>query len=240
MKLTFVGTSHGIPEADRFCTSMFLEVGENVYIIDAGAPVSPMLLRYGLTHEAVKGVFVTHFHGDHFDGLFEFSDQLGWRYLGAHPKILLPEEKAAELLRVYMKTMSTTKRELDISSYVDGNIYEDEEISVTAIPTDHSNLPSYAFSVKAEGKNILFSGDMHAQLTEFDRLFKDRQYDLVVFEGAHANLLENADIIGSVKTEKMVINHLYSYRNPNEEIKKLAERLHFSLFVATDGMILEI
>ncbi|MBO7218263.1 MAG: MBL fold metallo-hydrolase, partial [Clostridia bacterium] len=73
MRLIFVGTSHGIPESDRFCTSIFLEVGENVYIIDAGAPVSQMLLRYGFTHDAVKGVFITHLHGDHFDGIFEFS-----------------------------------------------------------------------------------------------------------------------------------------------------------------------
>ena len=240
MKLIFVGTSHGIPEADRFCTSMFLEVRDNIYIIDAGAPVSPMLLKYGLTHEAVKGVFITHLHGDHFDGLFEFADQLGWRYITADPKILLPEEKGEELLSFYMKTMSTTKRKLDISAYKEGKIFEDDKISVTAIPTDHSNLPSYAFSVTAEGKRILFSGDMHAEFTEHDRLFKDREYDLVVFEGAHANLLENVDIIGSVRTKKMIINHLYSYRNPENELKKLAEKLSFSFEAATDGMVLEL
>lgn len=240
MKLTFVGTSHGIPEADRFCTSMFLQVGENVYIVDAGAPVSPMLLRFGLTHEAVKGVFITHLHGDHFDGLFEFCDQLGWRYLEADPKILFPEEKGVRLFKYYMNTVSTTKRELDLGAYDEGKIFEDEKISVTAIPTDHSNLPSYAFQVTAEGKKILFSGDMNAEFSEYDRLFADKEYDLVVFEGAHANLLGNADIIGSVKTKQMVINHLYSYRNPENELIKLAEAFPFEFIAATDGMSLEI
>ncbi len=240
MKLTFVGTSHGIPEADRFCTSMFLEVGENVYIIDAGAPVSPMLLRYGYTHEAVKGVFITHLHGDHFDGLFEFCDQLGWRYLTANPKFLFPEEKGAELLRFYMKAMTTTKRELDFNTYKEGNIYSDGTVRVTAVTTDHSNLPSFAFVVEAEGKKILFTGDMHGEFTEFSRLFEGEVFDLVVFEGAHAKLIDYADLIATVNTKEMIINHVHSFRNPQSEMSELAKALPFKFSVAADGMKIEL
>lgn len=236
MKLTFVGTSHGIPEADRFCTAMFLEVRESVYIIDAGAPVSPMLLRYGYTHEAVKGVFITHLHGDHFDGLFEFSDQLGWRYLNSNPKFLFPEEKGVELLRFYMKTMITSKRELDFDTYNEGKIFEDENLTVIAIPTDHGKLPSYAFEVIAEGKHFLFSGDMNAEFTEADRLFKDKKYDLVVFEGAHAELKNHKELLDRINTERLIVNHVYPYRNPTKDIEKLGTELRYELSVAFDGM----
>ncbi len=235
MKLTFLGTSHGIPETDRFCTAMLLEVGTGLYIIDAGAPVSPLLLRYGYTPKAVKGVFITHLHGDHFDGLFEFCDQLGWRYLDADPKFLFPEEKGAKLMRYYMNTMTTTKRELAFDTYKEGNIYEDESITVRAIATDHSDLPSYAFEVEAEGKKILFSGDMHAELTEFDRLFKDNSFDLVVFEGAHTRLTEHRALLADIKTKEMIINHLYSCRNPEEELSVLAEGLPYKFSAAEDG-----
>lgn len=240
MKLTFVGTSHGIPEVDRFCTSMFLEVGGSVYIIDGGAPVSPMLLRYGYTHETVKGVFVTHLHGDHFDGLFEFCDQLGWLYLNSNPKFLFPEEKGVELMRFYMKSMSATKRELDLNSYTEGKIFEDENITVTAIPTDHSNLPSYAFEVIAEGKHFLFSGDMHHEFTEADRLFKDKEYDLVVFEGAHAELLRQKKFLDTIKTERMIINHLYPKRNPVAETEAMGKELSYELSVSFDGMAVDL
>ncbi len=240
MKLTFVGTSHGIPEADRFCTAMFLEIGDNCYIIDAGAPVSPMLLRYGIRHEAVKGVFITHLHGDHFDGLFEFCDQLSWRYLTAEPEILLPEEKGVLLLASFLETMITTKRELSIWTYNKGKIFEDENISVTAIPTDHSKLPSFAFLISAEGKTVLFSGDMSAEFTEADRLFKDRELDLVVFEGAHAELKNYGGLLGSINTKKMIINHYYEQRNSAKDIEALQKELSYDIFVAYDGMTVEL
>lgn len=240
MKITFVGTSHGIPETDRFCTAMFLEVGNACYIIDAGAPISPMLLRYGIPHENVKGVFITHLHGDHFDGLFEFCDQLGWRYLSANPEILISEEKGATLLRSFLETMSTTKRELNISSYDEGKIFDDGNISVTAIPTDHSTLPTYAFSVLAEGKRILFTGDMNAEFTEYDRLFKNESYDLVVFEGAHAKLKEHIERLTSIKTRKMIVNHIYSFRNPSEELLEVAKLLPYEFIAANDGTVIEL
>ena len=235
MKLTFMGTSHGVPEVDRFCTSMLLQVKDSCYIIDAGAPVSPLLLRYGYTHEAVKSVFITHLHGDHFDGLFEFCDQLGWRYLNSNPRFLFPEEKAAELMRFYMNSMSATRRELNFESYNEGEIYSDENITVTAIPTEHSNLPSYAFAVSAEGKSLLFTGDMHGDLVEFDRLFKDKEYDLVVFEGAHTRLFEKADLLSKIATKQMFINHLYENRNPETELRLLAEKLPYKFSAAADG-----
>lgn len=240
MKLTFVGTSHGIPEVGRFCTSMFLEVNGSLYIIDGGAPVSPMLLRYGYTHETVKGVFVTHLHGDHFDGLFEFCDQLGWLYLNSNPKFLFPEEKGVELMRFYMKSMSATKRELDLNSYTEGKIFEDENITVTAIPTDHSNLPSYAFEVIAEGKHFLFSGDVHHEFTERDRLFTGKKYDLVILEAAHPELKEFKELISGINTKQILLNHYYCKRNLPEDMEKLGEELPFKFSVAYDGLTVDL
>ena len=39
MKITFLGTSHGYAEANRFQSSALVEVRGKSYIIDAGAPV---------------------------------------------------------------------------------------------------------------------------------------------------------------------------------------------------------
>ena len=38
MKLTFLGTSHGVPEKHRKCTSVLLTVQGKHYIFDAGVP----------------------------------------------------------------------------------------------------------------------------------------------------------------------------------------------------------
>ena len=39
MKLTFLGTSHGVPAADRYCQSILAESENGGYIVVAGAPV---------------------------------------------------------------------------------------------------------------------------------------------------------------------------------------------------------
>ena len=43
MKITFLGTSHGVPAADRYCSCTMLEVNGAHYFIDAGAPLDPWL-----------------------------------------------------------------------------------------------------------------------------------------------------------------------------------------------------
>ena len=105
MKIIFAGTSHGVPEKNAFCSSTFLSVGGNTYIIDAGAPVSGLLRNYDLPHASVKGVFVTHFHGDHMAGLAEFCDQITWYFKDCKPQIFLPEQDAVDLLHHWIKVV---------------------------------------------------------------------------------------------------------------------------------------
>lgn len=33
MKITFIGTSHGVPAADRFCSCAMIEVGESYILL---------------------------------------------------------------------------------------------------------------------------------------------------------------------------------------------------------------
>lgn len=34
MKITFIGSSHGVPEPHRKCSCIMIEIGEQVYFID--------------------------------------------------------------------------------------------------------------------------------------------------------------------------------------------------------------
>ena len=239
MKIIFAGTSHGIPERDRFCSSTFLEVDEKVYIIDAGAPISPLLLRYGLRHKDVQGVFVTHFHGDHFEGLPEFCDQISWYYLDAQPEIYLPEQRCIDLLQTWLQSMTKTRQEhLLLRQYQPGPVYADGTISVEAIPTRH--IPSaHAFRIRAEDKTLLFTGDMSWGYPEFSLLLGGLQYDLVVCEGAHnTSLAACSDIFRQANTKRLVINHL----NPakTEGIETVQNTFPFEVTLAHDGYTVEL
>ena len=40
MNITFLGTSHGVPSAERYCSCTMIEVGGATYFIDCGAPLT--------------------------------------------------------------------------------------------------------------------------------------------------------------------------------------------------------
>ena len=54
MKVTFLGTSDGVPRPGHFCTSTMIEVGSAIYLIDAGAPVIDLLLKLGKNPNNIK------------------------------------------------------------------------------------------------------------------------------------------------------------------------------------------
>lgn len=237
MKLLFVGTSHGIPERDRFCTSTFLQTHGRLYIIDAGAPISPLIKKYGFEHKDVKAIFVSHLHGDHFEGLPEFCDQIGWFYTNSNPKFLLPDDRGVYLLSTWVNTMRPDTRALDFNTYSPGVIYEDECIRVSAIPTKHIQN-AYSFLVEAEGKKLFFTGDMSNDFPEYSELLGSERYDLVVCEGAHSRYDTCADSIAATNTSKMVVNHIAP--RMLESIRQFGETSPFEFIVSYDGMELEI
>ena len=98
MKLIFVGTSHGVPEKDRRCSSYLLEVGGSYYIIDMGTQTIEDLRRREIAIGNVRLVICTHPHGDHTDGLVSFVDLLNWYFKQAQTKILVPDEQLIPLL----------------------------------------------------------------------------------------------------------------------------------------------
>ena len=101
-------------------------------------------------------------------------------------------------------------------------------------------MPSFAFLISAEGKTVLFSGDMSAEFTEADRLFKGRELELVVFEGAHAELKNHGGLLKNINTKRMIINHYYEQRNSAEDIEALQKELSYDIFVAYDGLTVTI
>ena len=69
MQITFLGASHGVPEANRRCSCTLIETNGRYYFIDMGVNAIDALRTRGIEVEDVKGIFITHMHGDHTNGL---------------------------------------------------------------------------------------------------------------------------------------------------------------------------
>ena len=56
----FLGTSHGDPSLTRFCSSTLYSLGGTKILLDAGEPVSALLIRNGVRPADLDAVFLTH------------------------------------------------------------------------------------------------------------------------------------------------------------------------------------
>lgn len=207
MKITFVGSSHGVPEPHRQCSCTMIEVAGNTYFVDMGTCAINALRTRNIPVDSVKGIFLTHMHGDHSDGLIQFVDLLTWFFRSAEPIICLPIIEAAKLIESWIQiTQIPLYRSLQYRETVEGTVFDDGIIKVTAIPTQHCPK-SFSYVVEAEGKAVLFTGDLRNPSYDFALKNLDKHFDLVVCESAHFNATDYLPYLDEKKVDKVCINH---------------------------------
>lgn len=235
MKLTFIGTSHGVPEPDRRCTCMMLETAGRYYFIDMGTQAIEDLRHRGIAIEDVKGIFITHCHGDHTNGLISFVDLVNWYFKEADPTILIPERESIDALTAWVESNGTKMRDIKMDVVKEGVTYEDGFLKVTAIRTQHCRT-SYAYFVEAEGKELLFTGDLKHPSIDFPAIaYTGIPFDLIVCEQAHFPSTDSKVEFDKTKAKRVIINH--SSPRWNNQLHQMLNSPHdYKFGAAHDGL----
>ncbi len=237
MKITFLGSSHGVPEPNRNCSCAMIEIGDNRYFIDMGKDPMTDIVTRSLPIDSIKGIFITHMHEDHTFGLLHFIGLATWRYKTADPVIYLPcdIQDAKRTFNSWLELNAEVPREFRYFEVKEGVIFEDESIKITAYLTKHKSK-SFAFLVEAEGKRVLFSGDLSKDpRVDFPMKAIEEEVDLAICEVAHFNPEVYLEIFGGKNTVKRLCFNHYSNRYM-EYIFKVIPQLEMPVFLANDGM----
>ncbi len=259
MKITFLGTSHGITEKNAFCSSALVTAGDAQYLVDVGAPVDTLLANLDISLNDLRGIFITHPHQDHYVGLAQltFTVEDFGRFDLASVPVLAPEGIDFASLNTFLwgdprgheryRVENPPKRRIRFQVYPDAApegsvIFDDGQLRVTAFPVRH--IPhSHAFLLEAEGKRVVFTGDLLRDLSDYPRVATETPVDLVVTEAAHVRL-DDPDtpmILGKSRTPALVISHRAPGRNPIEKVEALAAAIApIKVIAAFDGMALEV
>jgi ribonuclease BN (tRNA processing enzyme) len=242
MRITFLGTSHGYPEPNRKCSSALVEVEKNKYLIDIGCDVVSELTSRRIPLETINAIFVTHMHGDHTNGLVSFLDVCSWKFTKVNPEIYLPHNpvKVHEAINTWTSVNGTKLRELNMNEVHEGLIFDDGTLKVTAFRTKHIAV-SYAYLLEAEGKRVLFSGDLCHKGPEHDFPISvlNKPLDLAVCESAHFNATAYLPLFeGKDNLKKLCINH-FSHRR-TKSVYELDEKLDIPTVIAFDGTQIEV
>ncbi len=242
MKIIFYGTSHGVPEPHRRCSSYILEIRGSRYLIDMGTNVIEELRRRGIPIETVRLAICTHPHGDHTDGIIQFADLVNWYFKKADPEILLPDERLPAALKTWLTLNDNGKpprEDLRIGAFGAGVAYEDENLRLTAIPTQHC-VNSYAFLIEAEGKRLLFTGDLRHPTADFPQVAFETELDLLVCELAHFSPDDCIPVFDKTKAKRILHSHIHENRWAAALFGQINKPHPYEYGAAFDGLELEL
>ena len=175
-KLILLGTGSPRPNHLRYQTSMALIVNGQPYVIDCGAGIMQRIAQALKTNPTLDmpnltRLFLTHLHPDHTAGLADFlitpwimQREEPVQVYGPKGTKTLVEHllKAYEVgINAHLENEAPTQWPLkyEVIEYTEGEIYKDENLTLTAFKVDHGVLESYGFEAKTADKRIVFSGD---------------------------------------------------------------------------------
>ena len=235
MRLSFIGTSHGVPEPFRRCSCTLIETQGRYYFIDMGTQAIEDLIRRGINVNDVKGIFITHPHSDHCDGLVSYVGLINWYFTKADPTIVIPQPGIAEGIRAWQKGLGGGLRDtIRFEVTKPGVTYDDGVLKVTAYPTQHCPN-SFAYLVEADGKKVLFTGDLRHPTIDFPQVVNEEELDLVIVESAHFSSDHTEKALENAKVKRVLHNHI----SPawDEDLARMAKRQHhYQYGKAYDGM----
>lgn len=247
MKITFLGTSHGVPSDTRFCSATLVELGDRAYLIDAGAPVAALLLRHDVAFERLKAVFTTHIHSDHTAGLVELCSLANWHYKEAAFDVYLTEEAGVQALSQFVLATDIVpldEERVRLKLAAPGVFYDDGVLKVTAFPTRHMEYvghPSFAYLLEAEGKRALFSGDLHGNDAADFPGEQAGPLDLIVCEMAHFGPEAIFPQLEQCSVKQVLFNHVcHGYEESMAAIRAADGRYPFSVWAVEDGDVVAL
>jgi ribonuclease Z len=172
----FCGTGSPLPNRDRAAACTVVIAGGKLFIFDMGEGSGKTLSLMGMPLDKIEGVWLTHLHSDHFEGLGPFTLQ---RWAGTSATTPLPvsgPEGVAEIttgLNAAYRIDSTYRIAHHGVAVVPpsgfgmvgtaiqpGMVYEANGVRITAFAVDHDPIkPAFGYRVDFKGRSVTITGD---------------------------------------------------------------------------------
>lgn len=248
-----LGSSSGMPKAERATSGYILKTEESMTLIDCGGGVTSSFLKRGLDPLGVDRVFISHTHSDHVCELTLFIQLIHLKGREQPFDIYIPEE-FVKPFRSYLNAVYLIPERLpftiNLIGYQNGFAYNDG-FKLTAIANNHLsvyepwikrlNLPNkmqcFSLAIGLGDKALFYTSDIR-DLDDVKK-YLDGQ-DIVIIETTHIDIDVFFDLAQTAKVGKFILTHLGTKEEVFELERKTREAHLKNVVVAEDGLTVEI
>ena len=249
-----LGSSSGLPSADKATSGYLFKSGVSLSLIDCGGGVTQSFLKRGFNPLLVDRIFISHTHSDH---VCELSLFLQLIYLNKRVKrldIYLPEEFIS-VFKSYLQAVYLLEEkmtfQLNFHPLTDKFVYKNDNFEIKAILTDHlqgykeliaklklpNRMQCFSFQIKTENKTLLYSSDL-ATLNPIKNYFQNLDYLLI--ETTHIKIDELLTAIEGKEINQVIATHLGTKDDIRKYVDTATKEGVSNLTVAMDGMEIEL
>ncbi|MBN1879887.1 ribonuclease Z [bacterium] len=166
MKVHFLGTASALVTRDRDNSSLLVESGSDLILLDCGGNPAGKILYFNYRPADLNAVFLTHLHIDHCYGLPALLFHMFLEKRTTSLELFCPEEEFSALngqlsshdIENDVRTYSIHKNPVPLQET--SALWETDDTLVYAGPAFHSR-PTRAYRVieKKSGRTVVFTGD---------------------------------------------------------------------------------
>ena len=143
-EIVFLGTTCGLPTADRNHAAIHFRYKDQRFLFDCGENLQRQLTIAKLSPMKINRIFITHLHGDHFFGLMPFIQSCYWRER-EKPLYIYGPKGTKRLVDLMMQIIEAgDKFEIIVTEVKEGTVLDEEEFTISAFPTQH-NLKGFGY-----------------------------------------------------------------------------------------------
>ncbi|MGO9557949.1 MAG: MBL fold metallo-hydrolase [Acidimicrobiales bacterium] len=273
MQVIILGSGSPLPDADRAGPSTLVRTRAGDLLFDCGRGVLMRAAAVQSGAGAFRAVFLTHLHSDHITDLNDIFT-MRWatsfqpnplRVIGPIGTAALLEATEAMLepdigYRIAHHDDLTWRPTTLVAEVEQGVVFEENGVTVTAGPTDHSPVrPTVGYRIEEGGESVVISGDTvpckglddlcnHADMLVQTTIRRDfieqlgipRLLDILAY---HSSVTDAAGTASRNHVRTLVITHMVPAPAPgteNEWMEQAAVVFDGEVIMATDLLTLDV
>jgi ribonuclease Z len=238
MRVIPLGTSSGKPTIKRNVSALAVARDGEWLLFDCGEGTQTQIIRAGLNPSKLTAIFITHFHGDHFNGLPGLLSTMGMNNHNRELTLVAPAG-----IREYLDTLARLKilsinyplqvHEIDKDEALPNQltpVYKTAQYVVSACPLDHRIFAS-GYRVDENPKPGRFNLERAYELgIPAGPLFRRLQSGQAI-ELADGRIVQPSDVLGPERPGKSITYCLDT--RPCQASRELARDVDLLIHEAT-------